>query len=313
MHPYAFAALWPLVRMPLIASAGLNAVYYYEILSGSPVGLLLGGLIALGLIVGDFLKADLVRSSWWPCGVFCMALSLLAGFSLVAGERLGSEQDRRAAVERLAVVDRELAALPPEVESSASLREQGRRTDAQAERAAVTGCRSGVSRCEGPAYDAAKAEAAALLRRAGVAERRERLTAEREALAPAARTSDVQLETLTSFGVPLFIAANLGGLILILAIEIMCFAGPNWLAAQRVRKIVPEDPAKRADVTFDDKRLEAFRLFFEGDAEGDGQAMTQKAIAERVGVGQSTLSRWLNEEKKRREKRLWRPRIVAMK
>lgn len=301
MHPYAFAVLWPLVRVPLVASAGVNATYYFDVISGSVLGLIVGGCIALGLIVGDLMKPELLRSGWWPAGLFFIGLSLLAGISMVAGERMGSAEDKSAARERLEAARAELSLLKTEPESAASLLHQAK---AKEEAAAREG---GRVKC-GVKCEALKGEAVELRKRVGLAERREALTAEIRALQPEARSDDAQMEALLAIGVPVFLAANLGAMILIIGLEVIGVAAPIWLHRQPRYEIDRRDHTRPAVETNDDKRLVAIRLFFEGD---DGREIKQAAIARKLGVAQSTVSRWVQAEKKVRGKRRGMLRLVS--
>lgn len=268
---------WCLARVPTLASAGLNGLFYYS-LGGGALAIhgwsVAGGLLAVGMFTADCCKPEFFRGKQ-PLRTRLLGWVLIAG-SLVAamGLALNGRAERQAAVERvnaqIAAIDAELASLPP-TGGEASIRARISTLEAAAAaESANGGC---GSRCI-----ALQREVAAAQESLGQAMLKGERASERAALERARPEFDAQALVIAEVtGVsPLIATALLAGLLAIV-LEVAAVAAPLRAPARKPRVELPQ-------YVTDLERVRALKQ----------SGLTQAEIAAALGVSQATVSRRLN-------------------
>lgn len=273
--------LWSLARVPVLASAAVNGAFYF-VLAGGALELtpsaILAGVFAAGLFVADVMKPEMFRRGRGLllklAGVFLVLVSIAAGVGMVAGERIGSAVQASTAQTEVREIRSALSALK-EKESSESLRMQASAKARMAEREGRRG------RC-GPVCENLHMQSVELTRRAGIAERRERLEAKLEAETPKAKPKDAFVGFLRERGFSLSEASLLPSLLMILALEIAACVCPNLVP-------VAGGGGKPKPPTREEVKAQAEALARRG--------LKQIEIADRLKVSQGYVSKMLAEQR----------------
>lgn len=275
--------LWLGARVPTLASAALNGLFYYGV--GSLSGSWWIGLgVAVALFTVDLWKPALFRKGGGALskliGVFLIFVSLLAGIGLVAGERLGSAGQVSLAQTEVSEIRARLA----EIEETGSSAALGRLSAEKLADAQVEGSNGGCkTRCL-----ALRGEARELAERADNARAREDLEARLEALAPQTVSKDAFVSALQEMGVSDTVAALIMSAFLILALEAAACVCPH-LGPQLGADRAPKAPTR------EELKEMALPLLRKG--------WRQQAVIDHLEVqtgelvSQSTVSRWKAADK----------------